>query len=229
MGAQASKQATRQLPRKARPETLANIPRESPSQLRTHEPIAADIKTDFIEEDGRDPQLHKKLTELGPVNVEPTRTKMRPNDAMLRILHERQRIEDAESPSRAPTLPIDELFSILEMRKRIEPGEQQKTLQAIAAQHKFDTKDVATLFKYYNTIAVMPPASVEKGERLEAVWVTDKQDWLQAVRNAEKRNERLRAEKEAAMKDHHQGVSANDKPETLEQKRERQLQDLFDD
>ncbi|KAF7722958.1 hypothetical protein EC973_002469 [Apophysomyces ossiformis] len=229
MGAQTSKHAARQLPRKARPETLASVPRESPSQLRSQEPTAAETKTDFIIEDSRDPQLHKKLTELGPVKVEPTRTKMRPNDAMLRILHERQRIEDAESLDQTANLSIDELFSILEMRKRIESGKHNDTIQAIAKKHHVDTKDIDTLFKYYNTMAVMPAAAIENGERLDAVWVNDKQDWLRAVQDTEKRNERLRKQKEEAMKDHHQGEPAGGKRETLEERRQRQLQELFEE
>lgn len=34
-------------------------------------------KTEFIEEDGRDPHLHANLQSLGPVTIPPTITKMR--------------------------------------------------------------------------------------------------------------------------------------------------------
>jgi hypothetical protein len=39
--------------------------------------MSIELKTEFIEEDSRDPHLHENLKSLGPVTIAPTVTKMR--------------------------------------------------------------------------------------------------------------------------------------------------------
>lgn len=97
MGASTSKVA-RKLPTKARPETLKNAPVESPSTLQAQIQAASgnkkhkftsffflfltfliliELKSEFIEQDSRDPHLDQHLKTIGTVSIPPTITKMR--------------------------------------------------------------------------------------------------------------------------------------------------------
>ncbi|KAI8371330.1 uncharacterized protein BYT42DRAFT_579848 [Radiomyces spectabilis] len=246
MGAQASKQAVRRLPKTAKAETLESAPLESPSTIRAQveaeaEALAAERKTEAIQEESRDPQLHKLLTELGPVKIEPTMTKMRMSDAMLGIIHERKRLEEAESvPSSAleNRVSIDELFTILEHRKRLDPGtlDQPGALEALGKKYKMDTPTLETLYKYYNTMAVMPAATDDKDERRLGVWVNSKAEWKQAVNDTlSRQKEAARKAKEAALKEEMMAppttnaITEEKKDETEQQKKERELKELFSD
>lgn len=40
--------------------------------------LNVEVKTEFIKEDSRDPQLHENLKSLGPVTIPPFVTKMKP-------------------------------------------------------------------------------------------------------------------------------------------------------
>ncbi|KAL0090644.1 hypothetical protein F4703DRAFT_1834361 [Phycomyces blakesleeanus] len=249
MGAQASKEVGRRLPKNARAETLTSVPRESPSTLASaRDPLATtDLKEDFFEEEVRDPLLHKNLTKLGPVKIEPTLTKMRPSDAMLGILHQRQLIEEAEErvadPSQLPDrIHIDDLYSIMEARKRSAPDEFDKpeTLKALSAKYNLGEGTLKTLLNHYNNIAVMPPALDDKNGRRLAVWVNNKQEWKDAVEKSELRNEIYSKAKLAAMKDNapspelmqalkKQQPKQQTRVETPEEIREKKLRELFDD
>ena len=102
MGAQASKQAVRRLPKEVRrdPAAIHEYPTETPSSLRESaagtmamsawvvhvgvdkkcvyaNAMPIDLVEEFPEQETRDPQLDKNLRELGPVKVEQTMTKMR--------------------------------------------------------------------------------------------------------------------------------------------------------
>ncbi|EPB92894.1 hypothetical protein HMPREF1544_00333 [Mucor circinelloides 1006PhL] len=228
MGAQTSKVA-RKLPTKARPETLHNIPNESPSTLGSMANAASEIKTDFIEQESRDPQLHENLKSLGPVTIAPTITKMKPSDTMLKIMKQRKEAEEKELRGHAVTeenMSIDSLFTLLEQRKRLQPGEIDKPeiRQALLQKYKIDEPTLSTLLKYYNTMAIMPPAIDDKEERRMSVWVTDKVDWENQVRMVDRRNQEIKKARQEALKDNNRA-----KKEKEDSKEDQALKDLFDE
>ncbi|CAO3588098.1 unnamed protein product [Absidia cylindrospora] len=220
MGAQASKQVARKLPKTARPETLRSTPRESPSTLKQAQQY----------------ETHENLAKLGPVTVPPTITRMRQSDSMLGILRERQRIEKAEESDSnnkisSNRITTDELFSILEHRKHLPPNaleDHPEKWQELSKEcGGVDVSALQTLFKYYNTITVMPPANSEdKSERRQGVWVRDRQEWKHFVNETQKQHQLNQQAKENALRDNGQKT---DQPQSQEERRERHLKDLFVD
>ncbi|KAI8097593.1 uncharacterized protein BX664DRAFT_326762 [Halteromyces radiatus] len=243
MGAQASKQVTRKLPRTAQPETLKSTPRESPSTLqsaqqnsRSSDTTKDDILEVEIEQERSNPQLLENLAKLGPVTIPPTITRMRQSDAMLGILHERKRMERMEANDNQRSnnrITTDELFSILEHRKHLPPKaleEQPETWQKISKESGgVDITALKTLFKYYNTVTVMPPMNPEdKEERRLGLWVENKEEWKQRVDETHKRYQEQQA-KEDARRDIDQQQKSTEQSQTQEERRQRQLRDLFSD
>lgn len=227
MGAQASK-VSRKLPTQARPETLQNVPKDSPATLEAAILAASESKTEFIEEDGRDPHLHANLQSLGPVTIPPTITKMRQSDTMLNIIQQRKQEEQREIKGLVVSdglLSIDSLFTLLEQRKRLNPGEIDKpdVRQAILEKYKLDEPTLSTLLKYYNTMAIMPPALDDKEERRLGIWVNDKLDWESSVKAVDQRNAQIKKAKQQALKDN------NRNGEDQEAKKDQALKDLFDE
>ncbi|GAA5795526.1 hypothetical protein EDC94DRAFT_613348 [Helicostylum pulchrum] len=226
MGAQTSK-VVRKLPTKARPETLSNVPKESPATLGTFS-AASESKTEFIEEDSRDPHLDKNLRSLGPVTIRPTVTKMRASDTMLGIIKKRQQEERRESKGLTVSdglLSVDSLFTLLEQRKRMSPGEIDKPdiRQALLKKYEIDEPTLSTLLKHFNTMAIMPPSIDDKEERRMGVWVTDKKDWETQVKAVDERNKAITKARQEAMKDNNRAS----KPKESEQ--DQKLKDLFDE
>ncbi|KAI9486308.1 MAG: hypothetical protein EXX96DRAFT_548591 [Benjaminiella poitrasii] len=227
MGAQSSKVA-RKLPTKAKPETLQNVPKESPSTIDAS--IVSEIKTNFIKSDSQDPHLLENLKILGPVKIPPTVTKMRTTDTMLGIMKHRK---DAEEEALAETsdstkslISIDLIFDLFEQRKRLAPGEidQPHVRQALLKKYKLDNEStLSTLLKYYNTIAVMPALGDDKNERRLGVWVDNKVDWEKKVQQIEKKNEEIKKAKQEAIKDN------NRAKKTDEHEQDKALKDLFDE
>ncbi|KAI7868230.1 hypothetical protein BDF14DRAFT_1874627 [Spinellus fusiger] len=250
MGAQVSTQAVRRLPKKASPETLTKTPRESPSTLSTVRDTGAPASKDeeaFLdsEMEVRDPHLHENLTKLGPVKIEPTLTKMHTADAMLGILQQRRRIEEQEEAHTGPTpllnrIPIDDLYSMMEQRKRSTPGEFDtvEKQEELSKRYAVDKPTLAILLKYYNNVAVMPPALEDKNERRLAVWVNNAVEWKASVEKIEFKNEFYARAKAAAMKDnapspdvvqHLRNSTPRHGVETPDQIKEKKLKDLFED
>ncbi|KAI8053118.1 uncharacterized protein B0P05DRAFT_561650 [Gilbertella persicaria] len=229
MGAQTSKVA-RKLPTKARPETFQNIPKESPSTLGSTINAASEIKDEFIEQDSRDPQLLENLRNLGPVKVPPTVTKMRASDTMLGIMRQRQEAEEREVQGLRATeeaISIDSLFALLEQRKRLAPGDIDKPeiRQTIMEKYKVDANTLTTILKYYNTMAIMPPALDDKEERRMGIWVKDKVEWESNVKKMEERNAVIKKAKEEALKDNKRASNGNKQ----DSKEDQALKDLFDE
>ncbi|CEP07526.1 hypothetical protein [Parasitella parasitica] len=227
MGAQTSKVA-RKLPTKPRPETLKNTPKESPSTVGLMANTASEFKTEFIEEEGRDPQLHENLKSLGPVTVPPTITKMRTTDTMLKIMNQRKQAEEKELGWHTVSdenISIDSLFTLMEQRKRLQPGEIDKPeiRQALLQKYKIDEPTLSILLKYYNTMAIMPPAIDDKEERRMGVWVMDKVDWESQVRQVDRRNAEIKKSRQEALKDNNQAMKQD------KSKQDQALKDLFDE
>ncbi|GAA5808187.1 hypothetical protein MFLAVUS_001572 [Mucor flavus] len=229
MGAQTSKVA-RKLPTKPRPETLSNVPKESPATLGTFSAASDTLesKTDFIEEDSRDPHLDENLRSLGPVTIRPTITKMRASDTMLGIINKRQQEERREVKGLTVSdglISVDSLFTLLEQRKRMSPGEIDRPdiRQALLKKYEIDEPTLSTLLKYYNTMAIMPPSIDDKEERRMGVWVTDKKDWETQVKTVDERNKAIKKARQEAMKDNNRAI----KPKESEQ--DQKLKDLFDE
>ncbi|EIE76117.1 hypothetical protein G6F46_005896 [Rhizopus delemar] len=224
MGSQTSKVA-RRLPTKARPETLQNAPTESPTTLKAQIQAASELKTEFIEEDGRDPHLHEHLRSIGEVAIPPTITKMRTSDAMLGIVNERKKADSKELTE--GIISIDAVYSLLEERKRLNPGEVDlvSTRQRWIEKYKVNQDTLSALLKYYGTMAVMPVAADDKEDRRMGVWVSDKADWERKVREVEERNEKIEKAKKDALKDNNR---EKDGKENMSQE-EKKLKDLFED
>ncbi|KAI8982069.1 hypothetical protein BDF20DRAFT_937617 [Mycotypha africana] len=233
MGAQSSKLA-RKLPTKPRPETLRDVPQYSPSKLSPMSQTASgngklrvcevnnvrfsetivdyffkDVKTEFIESDSSDPHLLNNLKALGPVVVPPTITKMRTSDTMLNIIKHRKQLEGAEIKDYKVTddaISTDSLFSLFEQRKRLQPGEinRPEIRQSLMKKYKVDEETLNILLSHYNTIAVMPVIEGDKEERRPGVWVNDRLDWEQSVKEIEKQNLAMKKAREEAIKDHAQ-------------------------
>ncbi|KAI7900957.1 uncharacterized protein BX663DRAFT_475964 [Cokeromyces recurvatus] len=233
MGAQSSK-VVRKLPTKAKQETFQNVPKESPSTLGPS--IVSDIKTEFIEKDGQDPQLLENLKILGSVEIQPTVTKMRTTDTMLGIMKHRKEAEEKEEEENVSTelkgnnrigsLSIDLLFELFEQRKRLLPGEidRPEIRQALLREYKLDTDaTLSTLLKYYNTMAIMPVLEDDKNERRLGVWVDNKVDWENKVRKIEEENEEIKKAKQKALEN-------NDNNQVKKAKeQDKLLKDLFEE
>ncbi|KAI8980447.1 hypothetical protein BDB01DRAFT_228922 [Pilobolus umbonatus] len=223
-----SSKLARKLPTQPQAGTLHNIPKESPATL------VHDIKTSTDSEpseptEGPDQTLLQHLSQLGPVTIEPTMTKMRTSDTMLGIINKRGQIQERELPPGLGVtdeyMSIDSLFTLLEQRKHLNPGDMDRPeiRQTMMDKYKINEPTLHTLFKYYNTIAIMPPIFDDKEERRVGVWVTDKADWELQVRKVDERNKALKKAKEEAIKDN------KGKTDDIEKKKEESLKDLFDE
>ncbi|KAI7850973.1 hypothetical protein BDC45DRAFT_230161 [Circinella umbellata] len=195
----------------------------------------------------RDPELHRKLAELGPVKIEPTYTRMRTSDNMLHIMRERQRIEENEDLGRLSQVPnrttIDVIFSALEQRKRLAPGDldNDKVLKGLSRDYELDVPTLKTLYKYFNTIAVLPARVDDEKNRRLGIWAENRQEWQQAVDAATAKNEEIKkmqgkkptTEQKQDQQQQQSTTTKTDKkserPLTEEEKREKRLQDLFED
>jgi hypothetical protein len=147
---------------------------------------------------------------------------------MLGIINKRQEAEKREIKGLTVSegmISIDSLFTLLEQRKRLNPGEIEKpeVRQALLEKYKLDEPTLSTLLKYYNTIAIMPPAIDDKEERRMGVWVNDKVDWESRVKKVDERNLRIKKAREEAIKDNSRAKSSQDKKE------DQILKDLFDE
>ncbi|KAI8142205.1 hypothetical protein BJV82DRAFT_517176 [Fennellomyces sp. T-0311] len=228
MGAQTSREAARRLPTQARRETLAK-PATSPSTLHDDH-RSAEAQPEPAED--RDQSLHEKLIAMGQVKVEPTVTRMRTSDNMLHIIRERQRIEEDEDLGRLSKVPnrttIDELFSVLEQRKRLTPGalDSSKVLEDMSRDYHLDVPTLKSLFKYYGTMAVLPARADDPHERRRGIWVNNKQEWESALDAANAKNQELKLKmKPAATAE----PKKKERELTVEEKREKRLQDLFEE
>ncbi|CAO3637954.1 unnamed protein product [Cunninghamella blakesleeana] len=248
MGAQASKQVTRKLPKTARPETLTSTPRQSPATLQRQPDI------DFKEEDllkdleKSNPQLLKNLAEIGPVTIPPTVTRMRKSDKMLGIIHERQRIEQEEEKDleTGQRINTDKLFTILDSRKHLpskttvlltydDNEKSKKEWEELGQQFKIDASKMKLLYKYYNTITVMPPSNPDdKDERRTGLWIENKEEWKKAVDQTQERHrleKQLEEEKPTPEQDYKLTKEKEKLDQTLteEERREKRLKNLFSD
>lgn len=147
---------------------------------------------------------------------------------MLGIINKRHEAEKREIKGLTVSegmISIDSLFTLLEQRKRLNPGEIEKpeVRQALLEKYKLDEPTLSTLLKYYNTIAIMPPAIDDKEERRMGVWVNDKVDWESRVKKVDERNLRIKKAREEAIKDNSRAKSSQDKKE------DQILKDLFDE
>jgi hypothetical protein len=146
---------------------------------------------------------------------------------MLGIMKHRHEAEKKELKGLTVTedaISIDSLFTLLEQRKRLAAGEidTPQVRQAILHKYKIDEPTLATLLKYYNNLAIMPPAIDDKEERRMGVWVTDKTDWANQVKAVDRRNAEIKKAKEEAIKDNNRALSKDEKQDQA-------LKDLFDE
>ncbi|KAI9494804.1 hypothetical protein BDB00DRAFT_786909 [Zychaea mexicana] len=244
MGATTSREAARRLPKQVKSENLSK-PTASPSTIHDDYKQAAaapDAPLPEEEEEQRDPELHKKLTKIGPVKVEPTVTRMRTSDNMLHIIRERQRIEEDEDLGRLSQVPnrttIDVIFSALEQRKRLAPGDlnNEKVLQGLSRDYGLDVPTLQSLYKYYNTMAVLPARPDDQKNRKYGIWAENKQEWQQALDTAIARNEEIKQKIRVEKSETAATIgSSSGKKEQAErtltdaEKKEKRLQDLFED
>lgn len=121
-------------------------------------------------------------------------------------------------------ISIDSLYTLFEQRKRLEPGEidTPQVRQAILEKYKINEPTLATLLKYYNNLAIMPPAIDDKEERRMGVWVTNKVDWQNQVKAVDRRNAEIKKAKQEAIKDNNRNL-------TKDEKQDQALKDLFDE
>lgn len=148
---------------------------------------------------------------------------------MLNIMKQRKEAEEKELKGYTVTdenMSIDSLFTLLEQRKRLQPGEIDKPeiRQAMLEKYKIDEPTLGTLFKYYNTMAIMPPAIDDKEERRLSVWVTDMVDWEKQVRQVDQRNAEIKKARQEALKDNNRA-----KKEKEDNTEDKALKDLFDE
>lgn len=148
---------------------------------------------------------------------------------MLNIMKQRKEAETKELRGHTVTdenMSIDSLFTLLEQRKRLQPGEIDKpeVRQAMLEKYKIDEPTLGTLLKYYNTMAIMPPAIDDKEERRVSVWVTDKVDWEKKVRQVDQRNAEIKKARQEALKDNNRA-----KKEKEDNTEDKALKDLFDE
>lgn len=154
-------------------------------------------------------------------------TKMRTSDPMLHIMRERQRIEDEEE--RRPGTSIDVIFSVLERRKRFAPGDLDKpdTWNDLEKSYQLDQSTLKTLYKYYNTMAVLPPHPEDQNKRRPGIWVNDKQEWKDALDEANARIEEHKRQQQNAST---MGTSPSSSTSTTPKSaREKKLEELFED
>ncbi|KAG2228277.1 hypothetical protein INT45_011069 [Circinella minor] len=245
MGAQASKEVARRLPKQVKNDNLSK-PTSSPSSIQDDYRQSGKVSlSEEPEVEERDPELHRKLAELGPVKIEPTYTRMRTSDNMLHIMRERQRIEEDEDLGRLSQVPnrttIDVIFSALEQRKRLAPGDldNDKVLKGLSRDYELDVPTLKTLYKYFNTITVLPARVDDEKNRKHGIWAENRQEWQQAMDAAIARNEEIKKKSQekkltTEQKQEQQFETTktdkkSERPLTEEEKREKRLQDLFED
>lgn len=156
---------------------------------------------------------------------------------MLGILRERQRVESDEQTTNNHRITTDALFSVLEHRKHLSPNaldDQPGKWEELSKEcGGVDVSSLKALFKYYNTITVMPPANPEdKSERRQGLWVENKVDWKALVEETQKRHQLERQAKENSLRDTEQKIDQQQQPqskESQEDRRQRHLKDLFVD
>ncbi|RUS18878.1 hypothetical protein BC937DRAFT_88221 [Endogone sp. FLAS-F59071] len=184
MGSVASKQVARKFPQTARPETLAAAaPTASPSTMagleqRASEALNLDVytlemKTDFIEEDSKDPHLDRKLAELGPVAVSDVTTEFRRSDPMSLILQSRRSTPTPNTTTARPLLTASDLHGLLENRKLQSdtPGAPSPALvTALSKHYGVDAELLQIVLQRLNTYT---PTGKGEGRRI-GVWVEDR-------------------------------------------------------
>lgn len=147
---------------------------------------------------------------------------------MLGIIQKRHEAEQKEIKGLTVSdglISIDSLFTLLEQRKRLNPGEIEKPeiREALLKKYEIDEPTLSTLLRNYNTMSIMPPAIDDKEERRVSVWIKDKVDWETQVRSVHTRNEKIKKERQEAIKDNNRAL----KPEG--EKEDQKLKDLFDE
>lgn len=147
---------------------------------------------------------------------------------MLGIIQKRHEAEQKEIKGLTVSdglISIDSLFTLLEQRKRLNPGEIEKPeiREALLKKYEIDEPTLSTLLRNYNTMSIMPPAIDDKEERRVSVWINDKVDWETQVRSVHTRNEKIKKERQEAIKDNNRAL----KPEG--EKEDQKLKDLFDE
>ncbi|KAG2181428.1 hypothetical protein INT43_009011 [Umbelopsis isabellina] len=239
MGAQASKQAARKFPQQANTVTVRQAPKASPSTIYhpenlqsapTEQYIADDHRSQAIDEDGKDPDLAKKLAEIGQVNIPEFRTKYRQSDPMLKIIQQRNEVEKAEEYD--PLLPssrkaenritIDDLFAVLEQRKLFTADRTDQQMQSISEKFGLDKESVQTLYKYVNSITPLDVGS--DNERQRGVWVNSRE---QLDKYAEQANAIAKKREQARKAD--KAELAGDSQASAKSKKEKELEELFID
>lgn len=153
---------------------------------------------------------------------------------MLHIMRERQRIEDEEE--RRPGTSIDVIFSVLERRKRFAPGDLDKpdTWNELEKSYQLDQPTLKTLYKYYNTMAVLPAHPEDQKKRRHGIWVNDKQEWKAAL---DKANTRIEEYKKQQQRESTMDTSSSSTPPpsssssstSPKSAREKKLEELFED
>ena len=161
-------------------------------------------------------------------------------------MRERQRIEEDEDLGRLSQVPnrttIDVIFSALEQRKRLAPGDldNDKVLKGLARDYELDVPTLKTLYKYFNTIAVLPARVDDEKNRKHGIWAENRQEWQQAMDAAIAKNEEIKRKMQekkstAEQKQEEQQSTTtktdekSERPLSEEEKREKRLQDLFED
>ncbi|KAJ2956884.1 hypothetical protein NQZ79_g7315 [Umbelopsis isabellina] len=239
MGAQASKQAARKFPQQANTVTVRQAPKASPSTIYHPENpqstpaeqyIADDHRSEAIEEDGKDPDLAKKLAKIGQVNIPEFRTKYRQSDPMLKIIQQRSKVEKAEEYD--PLLPssrkaenritIDDLYSVLEQRKLFTADRTDQQMQSISEKFGLDKESVQTLYKYVNNITPLDVGSDD--ERQRGVWVNSRE---QLARYAEQADAIAKKREQARKTD--KAEHTGDSQASTKSKKEKELEELFID
>ncbi|OZJ01828.1 hypothetical protein BZG36_04785 [Bifiguratus adelaidae] len=155
-----------------------------------YDTAASETRTSVIEEDARDPDLHKKLADLGPVQIADLKTPYRTNDTMIEIVRQRQRQDAAEpspysSPSPANTpqnlITTSSLFALLQTRNHLSRSQQADALPDLSRQYGLDQDTIKSLFLYVNTFTV----DGEEGDRKRGVWVEDAESMQQVEQRAQ--------------------------------------------
>lgn len=159
---------------------------------------------------------------------------------MLHIMRERQRIEDEEE--RRPGTSIDVIFSALERRKRFAPGDldKQDTWNELEKSYQLDQPTLKTLYKYYNTMAVLPAHPEDQKKRRHGIWVNDKQEWKAALDEANTRIEEYQKQQQQQQRESTMDTSSSSSSspsppssssssKSPKSAREKKLEELFED
>ncbi|GAA5910939.1 uncharacterized protein JCM6883_000650 [Sporobolomyces salmoneus] len=152
------------------PSTSAPPP---PSQRPT--PRASETKDESIIAESRDPDLAKNLRMLGQVKVpgKGMASTLHTDNAMLGILQERQRVDDAVAAgiSTPNQLSARSLSNLLDDRKSAKSKEEA---DQIAVEYGMDPELVRTLARHVNSPSismVLPSSDPDEDDRRLAKWV----------------------------------------------------------